>query len=134
MRHVPDRDRQSVSFVNVAARLRGAARRRTRGSAAMRAEQFLEEHSTDRQTRQAASIVRAVRASARDSTSSSLHRLPFFSDITSLGVSSTAEARRHSSAASRSYYYRLKLFPSKKSGKGIKLKVFLPFLKFFIQL
>ncbi|VDK19883.1 unnamed protein product [Anisakis simplex] len=52
-----------------------------------------------------------------------MHRLPFFSDITSLGVSSTAEARRHSSAASRSYYYRLKLFPSKKSGKGIKLKL-----------
>lgn len=36
--------RQVVSFVNVAARLRGAARRRSRGSV-MRSEQFLEEQS-----------------------------------------------------------------------------------------
>lgn len=66
---------------------------------------------------------RAARTSTRgDSTSSSLHRIPFFSDITSMGMSSTSEPRR-SSVVQKSYYYRLKVFPSKKGGKGIKLQV-----------
>uniref|UniRef100_A0A9J2PCS3 Pecanex-like protein n=1 Tax=Ascaris lumbricoides TaxID=6252 RepID=A0A9J2PCS3_ASCLU len=133
-RHL-DRDRQVVSFVNVAARLRGAARRRSRGSV-MRSEQFLEEQSAEglgglepmrmlrgeRQPR-GSTASRAARTSTRgDSTSSSLHRIPFFSDITSMGMSSTSEPRR-SSVVQKSYYYRLKVFPSKKGGKGIKLQM-----------
>lgn len=130
-----DRERQMVSFMHVAARLRGvAARRRTRNSTA-RAEQFLEEQPSvvgdepvrimrlDRPGSRATRVQRSGPSGApRRISASSLHRLPFFPDIAVMGSTAITEQRRVSTHQ-KTYYYRLKMFPSSKRNKGIKLQM-----------
>ncbi|MFH4981390.1 hypothetical protein AB6A40_008099 [Gnathostoma spinigerum] len=125
-----ERGRPVVSFVNVAARFRDASRGRSRISS--RVDQFLEESDdlTD-VFRDIRSVVRQrhlaspsrvsgrARPSVRGESESAVYRIPFFSEIITVG----GEDSRRTSSSRKSHYYRLKMCPKSSRSKGIKLQM-----------